>query len=65
MIIIIRDVRGTHRNVTFQNSSIDRKKTLWCKFVIVVNGFFIFALWLRGISLRKEKNQLDATYFII
>ena len=27
MIIFVRDVGGTHRNVTFQNSSFDNKKT--------------------------------------
>jgi len=40
MIIIVRDVRGTHHSVTFQNSSFDNKKTHWCKFVIVVNVLF-------------------------
>jgi len=40
MIIIVRDVRGTHHSVTFQNSSLDNKKTDWCKFVTVVNVLF-------------------------
>jgi nitrate reductase NapE component len=40
MIIVVRDVRGTHHNVTFQNSSFDNKKTEWCKFVIVINVLF-------------------------
>jgi len=40
MIIIVRDVVGTHCSVTFQNSSFDNKKTHWCKFVIVVNVLF-------------------------
>jgi len=40
MIIFVRDVGGTHRNVTFQNSSFENKKTHWCKFVIVVNVLY-------------------------